>query len=79
MLSWGEEHFEQGRQKGLSEGRAEGRAEDVLRILAARGVQVDDPTRQRILSCTDLTTLDQWFDRALKATRLADVLEDRAQ
>ncbi|MFL5343818.1 MAG: Rpn family recombination-promoting nuclease/putative transposase [Hyalangium sp.] len=83
MLTWGEEHFEQGRQKGLSEGlsqgRAEGRAEDVLRILAARGVQVDDQARQRILSCTDLATLDQWFDRALKATRLAEVLEDRAQ
>ncbi|MBN1204937.1 MAG: hypothetical protein JXB05_08430 [Myxococcaceae bacterium] len=48
----------------------------MLRVLAARGVQVDDKTRQRILSCTDLVMLDRWFDRALTATRLAEVLEN---
>jgi hypothetical protein len=60
--------------EALAKGLAKGRAEYVLRTLAARGVQVDDAARQRILACTDLPTLDQWFDRALNATRLSDVL-----
>ena len=79
MLSWGEEHFERGRLKGRMEGRSEGRAEDVLRILAARDVPVSNKDRERILSCTDLATLDRWFDRALKATRFSDVIEDVPQ
>ncbi len=75
MLTVGEELIEQGRQQG----RAIGRAEGVLRILATRGVHVDDEARKRILSCTDLATLDQWFDRSLNATRLSDVLGDLTQ
>jgi predicted transposase YdaD len=83
MRSYGEELIEQGRQQGLERGRAEGlakgRAESIVRILAARGVHVDDEARQRILTCTDLDTLDLWFERALRATSLSDVLEDLAQ
>ncbi|HYI01968.1 Rpn family recombination-promoting nuclease/putative transposase [Hyalangium sp.] len=36
--------------------------------------QVDAKTRRRILSCTDTRLLDQWFDRALNASSLAEVL-----
>ncbi|HYO59117.1 Rpn family recombination-promoting nuclease/putative transposase [Archangium sp.] len=87
MRSYGEELIErglqQGLEKGLARGREEGltrgRAEDVLRILTARGVQVDEATRQRILTCTDLATLDRWFDRSLNATILSEVLDDLAQ
>jgi predicted transposase YdaD len=83
MRTWGEELIEKGRQRGRLEGQAEGmakgRAEDVLRILVARGVPVDEQARQRILSCTDMATLDRWFDKALTATRLSEVLGDLAQ
>ncbi|AKI99921.1 putative transposase YdaD [Archangium gephyra] len=65
-----------GRAQGRAEGRAEGLAEAVLRILAARGVRMGDKTRQRILGCTDLATLDRWFERALHARRLSDVLKE---
>jgi predicted transposase/invertase (TIGR01784 family) len=75
MRTYGEELIEQGREQGLIRGRAEG----VLRILTARGVHVDDQARQRILTCTDMATLDLWFDRALNATRLGDVLDDLTQ
>jgi len=75
MSAWFEEHFEQGRQKG----RCEERAEAVLRILAVRGVQVDDTARQRIRSCTDLPTLGLWLERAATATRISEVLEDLPQ
>jgi len=71
MRSYGEELIEQGRQQG--------RAEILLRILAARGVQVGEEARQRILTCTDTSRLDRWVDRALNATRLSDVLDDLPQ
>ncbi len=75
MRSHGEELIERGMRRGL----ARGRAEDVLRILAARGVPVADEARQRILTCKDMATLDRWFDRALKASTLSDVLDDLSQ
>ncbi|QRK09980.1 hypothetical protein JQX13_07720 [Archangium violaceum] len=69
MMTVGEELIEQGRQKGILEGRAE----SVLRILIARGVRMDDNTRELILACRDPALLDQWFDRALTATSVSDV------
>jgi hypothetical protein len=63
----------------MDEGLRRGRAEYILRTLSARGVQVDDAARQRILTCTDVATLDRWFDRALNATTLREVLDDLAQ
>ncbi|MFL5352944.1 Rpn family recombination-promoting nuclease/putative transposase [Archangium sp.] len=71
MRSYGEELIEQGVAKG--------RAEDMLRVLAARGVHVGDEARQRILTCTDVATLDRWFDRALNARTLSEVLDDVAR
>jgi hypothetical protein len=66
-------------EKLIKQGLTRGRAEYILRMLTARGVQVDETARQRILTCTDLMTLDRWFDRSLNATTLADVLDDLAQ
>jgi hypothetical protein len=59
--------------------RAEAQAEAVLRVLAVRGVQVDEAARHRILSCQDLDTLGRWLDRSVNATRLSHVLEDLPQ
>jgi hypothetical protein len=66
----------EGRKQGLAEGLAKGRADGVLRILAARGVRVDGESRKRIRRCKDLATLDRWFDRALQAHSLSEVLDD---
>ena len=87
MGTWAEEMLEKGRVRGRQEGREEGReaglqhglSVGILRILTARGVPVDEAARQRILTCTDMATLDRWFDRALNATTLSDVLDERAQ
>ena len=83
MRSYGEELIEQGLQQGLARGREEGltraRAEYILRTLTTRGVQLDEAARQRILSCSDVATLDRWFDRSLTASSLSDVLDDLAQ
>ncbi|MGW7689221.1 hypothetical protein ACWGMA_10140 [Streptomyces asiaticus] len=51
--------------KGKAAGRAEVRAKIVLRVLKARGIPTSDETRDRIANCTDLDTLDRWFDRAI--------------
>jgi hypothetical protein len=66
-----EKYFENGRVKG----RVEGRAEGLLRILELRGVSVDPQARQRILSCTDLATLERWLERAVNATHVSEVLD----
>ncbi|WNG28540.1 Rpn family recombination-promoting nuclease/putative transposase [Cystobacter fuscus] len=86
MRSYGEELIEQGRQQGLVRGREEGlarglsrgRAESILRILSLRGIHVEEGARQSILDCTDMGTLDNWFDRALQATTLSEVLDGGA-
>ncbi len=68
----------EGRVEGRAEGRVEGRAEGqaaalsaaVLRVLARRGVAVDDVARTRIADCTDVATLEHWLDEAVTATHV---------
>jgi hypothetical protein len=73
MMTVGEELIEQGRQKG----RLEARAEDIVRILTVRGVPVNDDARKLIQACRDPALLDQWLERALKATRVSDVTAEQ--
>ena len=71
----------EGRAKGEAEGRIEGRAEGclegeaqaLLRILHARGLSVSEAERARMVSCDDRATLDEWLERALTASRVAEV------
>ena len=67
-------NYAQGREEGRQEGRAEARADDVLRVLAARGIEVPADLRERILSCTDLARLDTWLARAVTASSAAEVV-----
>ncbi|OJH39032.1 hypothetical protein BON30_21355 [Cystobacter ferrugineus] len=66
-------------ERGVQKGLTQGRAEYILRILTARGVQVSEAARQRIPTCTDLATLDRWFDHSLNATTLSEVLDGLAR
>jgi predicted transposase YdaD len=63
----------EGEALGRTEGEVKGRADMLLRILAARGLEVPDPVRERVLSCTDLGQLDAWGDSAVTATTLDEV------
>jgi hypothetical protein len=65
------EHF----GRGKDEGRAEGEAKAVLRVLAARGVEVPEEARVRISACADLRQLDAWLDRAVVATSVAELFD----
>ena len=56
-----------------AEGRTEGEAKGVLTVLRARGLTVDDATRERVLACRDLPTLERWHVNAVTATSLDEV------
>jgi hypothetical protein len=60
--------------QGRVEGRTEGRADSILRVLEARGIAVSAEHRARILSCTDMPTLDAWLARAVSAASADEVI-----
>ena len=62
-------------QQLRAEGRAEGRGDAVLRVLDKRGVALSEDQRARVAGCTDLDQLDEWLDRAVTATRAAEVFD----
>jgi hypothetical protein len=70
-----DEGLTEGRAEGLTEGRVEGEANAVLRVLAARRIEVPEDARARICACTDLRQLDTWLDRAVIATSIADLFD----
>jgi hypothetical protein len=73
------EGLAKGEAQGLAKGEAKGLAKALLRLLDARGVSVDDISRQRIESCLDVATLERWLERAVNATHLSEVLDGPAQ
>ncbi|MDI2125311.1 hypothetical protein [Yinghuangia seranimata] len=80
-----EAYAEQFRDRGLAEGKAEGKAEgrvegqavSLLTVLAARGIEVTDADRERIMACTDQELLDIWIQTAAvtDATTAAGLLD----
>jgi hypothetical protein len=54
---------------------AEGEAKAVLAFLDARGIEVSDPVREDITSCTDLDQLDTWIRRAVTADKVQDLFD----
>jgi len=58
-----------------AEGRAEGQATMLLRVLQARGLDLSDELRERILSCSDSETLNAWADRAVIAKSADEIFD----
>jgi len=65
--------FSEGEEKGKAEGRLEGEARALLRVLEHRGLSVSAEQRERVLACSDLTTLEAWLDRAVTAASTEEV------
>lgn len=61
--------------KHIAEGKAKGEAKSILRALELRGLTVDDESRKRITSCTDLEQLDVWFSRAMSARTVDEIFD----
>ena len=75
-LTFKDEFIDRIKAEGKAEGKAESAAAILLKMLAARGVKVPAPVRDRVLSCTDLSQLDAWVDSAMTASTLRDVFPD---
>ena len=63
-----------GRAKGVVEGHAEGRAIALIAFLEARGAGVPEPTRKRLLACTDIDQLDDWIYEAPFVSSVEDLV-----
>jgi hypothetical protein len=59
--------------EGEAKGEAKGEARTILRVLAARGLEVPTKVREQVLSCTDISQLETWADRAANATTVEEV------
>ena len=66
----------QGRAEGREAGEAAGRAHALLAVLAARGLEVPEEVRARIVGCPDLARLDSWLARAVTARSAAEVVRE---
>ncbi|TMR91249.1 hypothetical protein [Nonomuraea basaltis] len=65
----------EGRAEGEACGEARGEAKSVLKILEQRDIPVPEPIRERILACTDLTLLESWLVRSLKAATAEELFD----
>ncbi len=76
-----EEGLEAGRQEGLEAGQQKGRLEGGLmalfKVLDARGLEVDDASRQRLLACTDLAQLENWLHEAVTVHSVQELFEHK--
>ncbi|MFJ8884355.1 hypothetical protein ACIRJR_13225 [Streptomyces sp. NPDC102402] len=66
----------QGRAQGRAEGRTQGRAENILIVLAARGIEVTPTTRERIITCGDPDVLLQWLVRAATVAAADEIFDE---
>jgi hypothetical protein len=68
--------FEEVRAEGRAQGLTQRAAEDVLAVLAERGIDVPEEARERITGCDDPDTLRRWLLRAVTAPSADEVLAD---
>jgi hypothetical protein len=61
-------------ERAHAKGEAKGKADGLLKILMQRGLALTAEQRRRIGECTDVALLDRWFDRALSASSVAELL-----
>ncbi|MBC7273567.1 MAG: hypothetical protein H5T76_33535 [Streptomyces sp.] len=64
------------REAGRAEGQAKRAAQDILKVLAKRGIEVPEEARDRITTCDDLDTLDRWLLEAVVAPTAEAIFTD---
>ena len=60
------------------QGEARGQANALLAVRAARGVDIDETARQRIMTCGDSALLSARIARAVTMTSIDEILVDPA-
>lgn len=76
MDSHGQRFFDESQRQSFARGEASGRAADVLDVLDARGLDITDAQRQRVLGCSDLQTLARWLRRAVTVSSTSALFEE---
>lgn len=59
-------------------GETSGKADAILKVLAARRIEISDDVRTRISECADQRQLDTWLRRAAVATAIDDLFDRSA-
>ncbi|MDA0632708.1 hypothetical protein OUY22_04710 [Nonomuraea sp. MCN248] len=65
----------EGEAKGEAKGKAKGEAQAVLLVLETRGLRPSEDERQRVMSCTDIGTLERWLRRAVLVDSVGKLFE----
>ncbi len=60
--------------RNQAKGRVQGVATSLLKILAARDLQITEEQKAKILACSDLDTLNAWLDRVLQCADVKELL-----
>jgi flagellar biosynthesis/type III secretory pathway protein FliH len=63
-----------GEAEGEAKGKAEGEAKALLLILRRRGLAMTDDQQRRIVTCTDLATVDRWLEGAFSVASVDELL-----
>lgn len=59
----------------VAQGRQEGELTALLEVLDARGIPVDEESRQRLVDCKDLTQLRLWLRKALEIHTMRELFD----
>ena len=73
---WVESFVNEGIAKGLEQGAVRAKVTDIMKVLAVRDLHPTKKQLARVAACSDLATLDRWFDRSLTAANAAEVFAD---
>jgi hypothetical protein len=68
-------HLQRAYLEGVEKGVERGSADAILKVLAARGLDVTAKLEQRIRDCHDLATLDRWLEQAATASSVDDLTD----
>ena len=69
-----EKFFTEAHRRSYDQGRAEGKAQALLMFLRRRGLAMTSDQEHRILTCTDLATVDRWLDHAFSVASVDELL-----
>ncbi|HEX4418863.1 MAG TPA: hypothetical protein VH165_13220 [Kofleriaceae bacterium] len=72
-----ERQYDRHYERGIAEGKAGGKIEALLQLLASRELTLNDDQRQRIMSCTQLETIDRWLASVLSVASVDELLGPR--
>jgi len=73
---WKDDFVESFVAQGEHQGAASAKVSYILKALAARDLHPTKKQLSRVAECTDVATLDRWFDRCMTAATAAEVFKD---